>query len=331
MTSPRVLPTYLRRAIVAAGLFAMAIGPSSVSAQGFSLGTFFGRGADTASPAATVAPVADADPLTGRSGKLKLRILGPRRSLQIPLIAKLFGDSVVATPGIHPAREATKATPAADVAIATVVPFEAKDGRFVNGYRVGYWPEEKGRLRGGMYLNPDGFVQVTRENADMPVSDHFRLRDFLTHDQSDVWPKYVVLRDELIDKLELVIAELNASGVPVTRMHVSSGFRHPEYNQGLRRARRRRGPGSPAEDSRHQFGDAADVFVDNDDDGRMDDLNGDGKRNAKDLAVLKGAVERVEARYPDLVGGFGTYRATRSHGPFVHIDVRGTPARWGRS
>jgi len=30
----------------------------------------------------------------------------------------------------------------------------------------------------------------------------------------------------------------------------------------------------------------------------------------------------------DLVGGYGIYRANSVHGPFVHIDVRGTPARW---
>jgi hypothetical protein len=40
------------------------------------------------------------------------------------------------------------------------------------------------------------------------------------------------------------------------------------------------------------------------------------------------AVERVEQKYPDLVGGAGVYRATGEHGPFIHIDVRGSRARW---
>ena len=104
-----------------------------------------------------------------------------------------------------------------------------------------------------------------------------------------------------------------------------SGFRTPEYNaKGVGRR------GGRAKDSRHQYGDAADVFVDNDGDGRMDDLNHDGRVDTRDVRIIIGAVERVEARHPDLVGGAGLYRATRSHGPFAHVDVRGTRARWGR-
>jgi hypothetical protein len=44
------------------------------------------------------------------------------------------------------------------------------------------------------------------------VSEHFRLADFLTHDQQTVWPKYLVLNESLVDKLELVIQELRARG-----------------------------------------------------------------------------------------------------------------------
>jgi hypothetical protein len=89
------------------------------------------------------------------------------------------------------------------------------------------------------------------------------------------------------------------------------------------------GAGGRARDSRHQFGDAADVFVDNDGDGRMDDLNGDRRVDQRDAQILIDAAERVEAAHPDLVGGAGRYRANRAHGPFAHIDVRGRRARWG--
>ena len=40
------------------------------------------------------------------------------------------------------------------------------------------------------------------------------------------------------------------------------------------------------------------------------------------------AVERIEERYPELVGGAGLYPANRVHGPFIHIDTRGWRARW---
>ena len=90
-----------------------------------------------------------------------------------------------------------------------------------------------------------------------------------------------------------------------------------------------RGEGS-ARDSRHQFGDAADVFIDADGNGKMSDLNGDGKVNFADVKLILDAVERVEARYPELVGGTGLYAYSGRSGPFAHIDVRGTRARWVR-
>lgn len=263
--------------------------------------------------------------LAGRSGKLRLRTLGDRPRLAIGVLERLFGDRAVTTPGLHAAQDSSDER-AKGITLATLVPFSAKEGGRVGSYRVGFWPAERRAPRSEMYVNPEGFIQVTPETQDLRVSEHFRLRDFLTHDQTTVWPKYVVLRDELVDKLELVIDELKRSGVPVKRVTVLSGFRTPQYNdKGVGRK------GGRAPDSRHQFGDAADVFVDNDGNGRMDDLNRDGRVNAKDAAVIQAAVDRVERRYPELVGGVGLYRATKSHGPFVHIDVRGTRARWGRA
>ena len=96
---------------------------------------------------------------------------------------------------------------------------------------MGFWPAERGRtLASEAYANPEGFIEVTPENEDTRISEHFRLRDFLTHDQESVWPKYLVLRAPLVDKLELVIAQLEARGIPVTHMQVMSGFRTPLYN-----------------------------------------------------------------------------------------------------
>lgn len=253
------------------------------------------------------------DSLRGRSGKLLARFKGRTTgNMAIPAVSGYLGDSV---------------TPFSFIAM---LPFEAKREGKIGTYRIGYFPserrtsrsDERRTSRSAAYARPEGFIRVTRENQNVRVSEHFRLRDFLTHDQHQVWPKYLVLREELIDKLELVIDELNRSNVPVTHMVVMSGFRTPQYNQkGVGRGR--------VKDSRHQFGDAADVFVDNNRDGRMDDLNGDGKVDTRDVAVIAAAVDRVERSHPDLVGGVGTYRATRAHGPFAHIDVRGKRARWG--
>lgn len=173
------------------------------------------------------------------------------------------------------------------------------------------------------YAHPIGFIRATPGDIGTPLSAHFTIGNFLTHDQREVWPKYVVVREPLVDKLELVIQELERSGTAVTHMTVMSGFRTPQYNATGGNTLGR------AELSRHMYGDAADVFVDNDGNGVMDDLNHDGRIDYRDGQVILAAVERVERAHPDLVGGAGVYRSTSDHGPFVHIDVRGKRARWG--
>ena len=50
------------------------------------------------------------------------------------------------------------------------------------------------------------------------ISAHFKLRDFLTKDQPNVWPKYLLLNPKLLDKLELTIQELEAMGHPVRHL-----------------------------------------------------------------------------------------------------------------
>jgi hypothetical protein len=260
------------------------------------------------------------DSLRGRSGKLLARQVA-RSSHRLSYFARLFdGDTTVRILGVHDVKDSTGA---ARFAVITIRDFAEKlDGR-IGSYRIGYWPAEQGEPLGGSYGNPAGFIEVTPDNADTRVSEHFRLRDFLTHDQERVWPKYLVLREDLVDKLELVIAQLEAQGHPVRHMNVMSGFRTPEYNATGGET------GGRASLSRHMYGDAADVFVDNDADGQMDDLNGDGRVSYRDAQVILDAVERVERAHPDVAGGVGVYRATSSHGPFAHVDVRGNRARWG--
>lgn len=271
----------------------------------------------------TLTPVArtDDDTLKGRSGKLRA-VLVPRSSRHVGILERMFGDSALRTPGVHPVSDTAGTM---SVALITMRDFGEKLGGRIGDYRIGFWPAERGRRTpSAAYANPEGFIEVTPENADTRISEHFRLSDFLTHDQEDVWPKYLVLRSALVDKLELVIAQLESRGIHVTHMQVMSGFRTPLYNA---RAGER---GGRSKISRHMFGDAADVFVDNDGDGRMDDLNHDGRIDSRDARVILDAVEQVERQHEDLVGGVGVYRATRAHGPFAHVDVRGNRARWGR-
>ncbi len=207
--------------------------------------------------------------------------------------------------------------------VITLVPFSEKQGGHIGAYYLGSWPFEKGGTpKTPAYANPTGFIEVTPQNADTLISAHFRLRDFLTRDQPNVWPKYLLLNPKLLDKLELTIQELEAMGHPVRHFRIMSGFRTPEYNHGGGNTQGR------ANLSRHMYGDASDTFVDNDGNGMMDDLNHDGRVDARDAEVIMQAVERVESKNPSLVGGVGVYSACCGHGPFTHIDVRGFRARW---
>ena len=280
------------------------------------------------------------NPLRGQSGKLRAAFRTPGEPLGDPErdadIAAHYqdetGGSVVseefrapADPGMYKlAVEVGKATqPIDDLRVFTLVPFAHKKEQRIGLYYLGSWPYEKGgRPRSPAYANPSGFVEVTRENRNTPVSEHFRLGDFLTKDQPNVWPKYMLLDPRLLDKLELAIADLESRGIDVKHMAVMSGFRTPRYNTAGGNTAGR------ANLSRHMYGDGADVFVDNDRNGTMDDLNGDGRVDTADAEVLAAAVQRVEARYPALVGGVGIYKACCGHGPFTHVDVRGYRARW---
>lgn len=257
--------------------------------------------------------------LAGKSGKLLARFVAPPRSMHIAVIAGSLNYTSKALPQIQ---EIAGASSVGRFSLITMRSFRDKIAGSVGSYRLGFWPEERGRLRSEVYENPEGFIEVTPDNQDTRISEHFRLRDFLTHDQENVWPKYLVLREPLLDKLELVIQELENRGIPARNVRVLSGFRTPRYNLALgdRSGRSR--------ESRHQYGDAADIFIDSNHDDRMDDLNRDGRVNAADTRVLLAAVEQVEREYPDLLGGTGLYHATGSHGPFAHIDVRGSRARW---
>ena len=250
----------------------------------------------------------------GLSGKVFARFVLPEEWI-----------SLKGLPGSEP--QVTTASlqngPSTTETVFTMRSFGQKVRAWLNGYRLGYWPQEKGRLRSEAYRNPEGFIEVTPDNEDTRVSEHFRLRDFVSHGQNEVWPKYVVLREPLLDKLELVIEDLNDHGVNAEGMRIRSGFRTPAHNFAVR------GEGS-ARDSRHQFGDAADVFIDQVGNGKMSDLNGDHRVNFADVKMILDAVERVEARYPELVGGTGLYAYSGRSGPFAHIDVRGVRARWVR-
>ena len=214
--------------------------------------------------------------------------------------------------------------PVQDLTVLTMVPLSAKHAGRIGAYQIGSWPYENGaKPRSPAYAPPPGLIEVTPQNYNTPVSAHFKLGDFVTKGQNDIWPKYVAMSPRLLDKIELLIQEMNATGTPVSHVGVICGFRTPTYNVSGG------DPSGRAGLSRHMYGDAMDLFIDNDRDGRMDDLNHDGRIDTKDGRVIVAAANRVEQKNPELVGGVGLYAPTGAHWGFVHIDTRGYRARWG--
>jgi hypothetical protein len=222
-------------------------------------------------------------------------------------------------PGVHRLTiQDEEGEPAFTLRAWVMVSLDELEGGELNGYAIGSYPTIP--LRGDpMYVRPPGLVQVTRENRDLRVSPRFRLRQFETK-QGGGFPRYVALRRPLLTKLELIVDALGERGYPASSLYVMSGYRTPIYNERI----------GNVEYSRHVWGDASDVFVDEDGDGRMDDLNGDAAITVADAEVLYEVVDSLDRALgvERLVGGLGIYGANPRHGPFVHVDTRGRIARW---
>lgn len=199
-----------------------------------------------------------------------------------------------------------------------MVPYANFKGEVLNGYRVGRYP--KVPLR-DIYRAPRGLIEITPQNVETLVSPHFRLRQFVCKQAGD-YPKYMVLEPDLLLKLEVILQRVNDAGYDASSLFVMSGYRTPFYNKAI----------GNSEWSRHKWGAAADIFIDeNPRDGTMDDLNGDGRIDVKDAEVLAAIIE-AESDKPSwrrFLGGLGIYRTNASHGPFVHVDIRGRKHRWG--
>jgi uncharacterized protein YcbK (DUF882 family) len=285
------------------------------------------------------APAVAASPAVfGRSGQVRVQLVLPNEPFEFPLEVRgdpgslaytwvRAQDSAAVTPA-QPLLGASVVAPGFSgfyrleveselgrrlvdsILVAVMVPYAAKIGQTLNGYRIGNY---RSGIVGDAPPPPRGFVEVTPASAELPVSRHLRLSDFITHDaQQDQWPKYVALDARVLDKVELVIAYVGAfrgGRNQTVAVDVHSGFRTPVHNQRVPRA---------ARDSRHQYGDAADLAI---------DADGDGRVTWRDGMLVSLQVEQVERDFPQYVGGLGLY-GNQNGVPYVHIDVRGRRVRW---
>jgi hypothetical protein len=194
---------------------------------------------------------------------------------------------------------------------------EVRNGT-LNGYRIGRYVGDP-HAPNPLHRPPVGFVEVNPEDEDLLVTPHFTLGQFLCKDPGD--PRYVVLSEPLLVKLEAVLEAVNEAGIRAPTLHIMSGFRTPAYNRAI---------GNTTDLSRHLWGDAADIFVDTNGNGMMDDLNGDGRVNDEDGRLLMRIVESVDRGGASHIqpGGLSLYKTIPGRGPFVHVDARGHHARW---
>lgn len=202
--------------------------------------------------------------------------------------------------------------------VFVLYPYQNKRGSFINNYRIGTYPSIPQNMR-QHYQTPRGFVEVTPSILDVKVSPHFTLGQFICSQAGD-YPKYLVLKEDILLKMEYFLIEINQQGIKADTFSIMSGYRTPFYNSSL----------GNSEHSRHVFGDAVDIFIDQNQNGVMDDLNGDGRIDIRDADVMYRIFVSLENKefYRPLVGGIAKYRSNGSHGPFIHLDSRGFKARW---
>ena len=180
----------------------------------------------------------------------------------------------------------------------------------LNGYRIGTYLAERfgGALRPSRRVRRGAAGDARSAVTQAPQAR--RLRH--ARRPGDVWPKYVALNPRLLDKLELVFADLGCArrgpdarrGRALRLPHAvaqprvrARGARQPPPVRRRRRRRDRRQRRRPHHDHR---------------------------RAARDAAPSSAS----RSEHPDLVGGLGLYTSRRYRTPYVHIDARGKRARW---
>ncbi|HEY5622988.1 MAG TPA: D-Ala-D-Ala carboxypeptidase family metallohydrolase [Gammaproteobacteria bacterium] len=187
----------------------------------------------------------------------------------------------------------------------------------LNGYELGRYPRPP--TNDPIYAVPDGYIEINEEDLAVPVSPHFVLGQFVS-DRGSVFPKYIVLRERLVLKLEALLERVNRD-IRADSFAILSGYRSPARNQEV--------GGSPH--SRHIYGGAAAIIVDRDPiDGVMDDLDSDGEITRRDAEVMLRIANTLfrEPGLSYLQGGLAVYGPTSWRGPYLHVDARGYRARW---
>ena len=184
-----------------------------------------------------------------------------------------------------------------------IVSFQNMDSTYLS-WSKSTIPKYKSMLKGSQYR------VLKRKDFFKKIVGDFRINDFVCRDRYyracllDSSKEYYWLIDEKV--LTAVIElrhSLKSKGYDPNGFSITSGHRHPRRNEKVRAAKL----------SRHMKGQAVDIFI--------MDIDKDGKYTAKDKQIV---LDIAEKEVIGNKGGIGRYPGTRA----VHIDVRGTRARW---
>ncbi|KEZ78782.1 D-Ala-D-Ala carboxypeptidase family metallohydrolase [Salinisphaera hydrothermalis] len=305
-------------AIVPASAAESLAAPEAATASGFKLtvdqhtidgevGSVIAPPGDTLQVAATATP--SQAPLALHAGPgLNARPMGARH----------WRVDVEHTPGVHALVARDHATGARQPVNVFVPQSFDPSQRQIDGYRIGQY-ELTPRHGNPIYDPPTALLRIDRDDVDARLSPDFTIGQFLCHQQPQQWPKFALVRPALVAKLETILDALREKGIEADTLTVMSGYRTPQYNAAI---------GNTTVYSRHLYGGAADIYVDTNHDDEMDDLDGNGRIDIGDAQWLAQLVETVDATHPRFAGGLSAYPANAEHGPFVHVDVRGTAVRW---
>ena len=232
-----------------------------------------------------------------------------------------YGDS-------SPQEKNEETTRQAEINLIVQYPFDRYVGS-IEGYPIGFYPDEDEKNAPPVVANhkdkyqpPGWFIKVTKENSGLYISKHFKLGAFATSwDNSDF--TFIALSKNLVNKLEMIIKKLNDSGTTVSNLHILKGFESPVTFE-----KKRKAGYTISKYSRHQYGDSVAFIIDENNDGVMDDLNGDGNVDITDLEKVKSIITLIESQQGEY-GGLGLIMSDKEFNtPYIQIDTRGFGSRW---
>ncbi len=198
--------------------------------------------------------------------------------------------------------------------IIVKTPIDTTQVKEVNDYKVNQYPKPyKGNPK---YAQPQGLIKFSKADENRYLSDLVQIKDIMCKQHSN-YPKYLLVDTQGLKMLDQLYKYLLSRGLNFSKFSFISGYRTPYYNRMI-------GNGKY---SRHLYGDAFDLYIDENGDYRMDDLNQDGRQDKQDVDFLYQLFLDF-LKNNNRQGGVGKYLPNSRHGGFVHIDNRGFNARW---